>query len=90
MNSKIKCVIYILIIIILVILVYKVVYTRYDTFYIQQTMPQTTKQPYNDGTQLYGSIFLDNLNGVITNMTNPPIMYDKKTVELNRYSDILQ
>ena len=90
MNSKIKCLIYILIIIILAILVYKVVYTRYDTFDMQKSIPQTTKKSYNDGTQLYGSIFLDNLNGVIKNMTDPPIMYDNKTIELNRYSDILQ
>jgi hypothetical protein len=89
MNSKIKLLFYILIIIILAILIYKVVYTRYDTFDIPQTTKQYKKKSYNDGTQLYGSLFLDNLNGVIKNMTDPPIMYDKKTIELNRYSDAL-
>jgi len=86
MNSKIKLLYCILIVIILALLIYKLVYTRYDTF----ESPQTTKKSYNDGTQLYGSIFLDKLNDVVINMTNPPIMYDNKTIEINRYSDILQ
>ena len=57
---------------------------NYDSF----DLPQTTKFN-NDGTQLYGSLFLDNLNEVITNMTDPPIMYDTKSIVLNKYNDVL-
>jgi hypothetical protein len=57
---------------------------NYDSFDI----PQTTKQNF-ERTQLYGSLFLDNLNEVITNMTNPPILYDTKSIEINKYSDLL-
>lgn len=42
-----------------------------------------------DRTILYGSIFLDNLNTQIQNLTNPPIMYDTKRIEIVRYSDLL-
>jgi hypothetical protein len=51
--------------------------------------PTTTKYITNDGTKLYGSLFLDNLNEVIINMTDPPINYDLKRVELIKYSDVL-
>ena len=40
-------------------------------------------------TKLYGSLFLDELNKVIKNMTDPPITYDTKRIELIKYSDIL-
>lgn len=42
-----------------------------------------------DRTILYGSIFLDNLDTQIQNLTNPPIMYDTKRIEIIRYSDLL-
>ena len=42
-----------------------------------------------DRTILYGSVFLDNLDTQIQNLTNPPIMYDKKRIEIIRYSDLL-
>jgi hypothetical protein len=85
MISKTKIFFYILLVIILITIIYFVLYKKYDTFEI----PQTTKISYNDGTQLYGSIFLDSLNEVVINMTDPPIKYDKKRIELVRYSDIL-
>ena len=40
-------------------------------------------------TQLYGSLFLDELNKVIKNMTDPSIKYENKRVEIIRYSDAL-
>ena len=85
MISKTKILFYILLVIILITIIYFVLYKKYDTFEI----PQTTKISYNDGTQLYGSIFLDSLNEVVINMTDPPIKYDTKRIELVRYSDIL-
>ena len=42
-----------------------------------------------DRTKLYGSIFLENLDQVITNMTDPDINYDTKRIDLNKYSDVL-
>ena len=42
-----------------------------------------------DRTILYGSVFLDNLGNQIQNLTNPPIIYDKKRIEIIRYSDLL-
>ena len=57
---------------------------NYDSF----DVPQTTQQNI-ERTQLYGSLFLDNLNEVITNMSNPPILYDTKSIEINKYSDLL-
>ena len=74
----------ILILIIILIILYLVIYNKNDNF----DSPQTTKQSY-ERTQLYGSLFLDNLNTVITNMTDPPIMYDTKTIDLIKYSDII-
>ena len=86
MNSRKHIFLYIIIIFVLITIPYLAIYkfNNRDTFYSPQT-----KKPNIDGTQLYGSLFLDNLNGVITNMTDPPIMYDTKTIELNKYSDLL-
>uniref|UniRef100_A0A6C0HL89 Uncharacterized protein n=1 Tax=viral metagenome TaxID=1070528 RepID=A0A6C0HL89_9ZZZZ len=42
-----------------------------------------------DRTQLYGSLFLDGLDTVIKNMTDPRISYDTKSIEVVRYSDVL-
>lgn len=42
-----------------------------------------------DNTKLYGSLFLDNLEEQIKQLTNPDIIYDNKTVTINRYSDII-
>lgn len=40
-------------------------------------------------TLLYGSLFLDNLNEQIKNMTDPSILYDNKRIDIVKYSDIL-
>lgn len=40
-------------------------------------------------TLLYGSLFLDNLNKQIKNMTDPSIKYDNKRIEIIKYADAL-
>lgn len=93
MNSRNKLYIYILLIFVLATILYyiyinKYKYNKYDSF----EMPQITTEsiPVNfERTQLYGSLFLDDLNKVIKRMTDPPIAYDTKRIELIRYSDIL-
>ena len=90
-------------IIIILIIIYNVKYNsqlfNYDSFISMNNnltntptntnTTTTTKYITNDGTKLYGSLFLDNLNEVIINMTDPPINYNSKRVELNKYSDVL-
>lgn len=43
-----------------------------------------------DRTKLYGSLFLDNIETVIKNMTDPKIKYDTKRIQVIRYSDVLE
>ena len=76
------------IIIIIIIIIYNIKLFNYDSF-VSDDKPTTTMYVKNDGTKLYGSLFLDDLDEVIINMTNPPINYDSKRVELIKYSDIL-
>ena len=82
-----------IVIIIIIIILYNIKLFNYDTFLSNNTNNTTnttnTKYITNDGTKLYGSLFLDNLNDVVINMTDPPIMYDSKRIELNKYSDVL-
>jgi len=79
--------IFILAIICFVIL-YKFYTNKNDTFLLPQIT--TPSMPANfERTQLYGTLFLDGLNKVITNMTDPPITYDTQRIELIKYSDIL-
>ena len=40
-------------------------------------------------TLLYGSLFLDNLDKQIKNMTDPPIQYDTKRIDIIKYADAL-
>lgn len=42
-----------------------------------------------DRTLLYGSLFLDNLDKQIKNMTDPKIQYDNKRIDIIKYSDVL-
>jgi len=90
MFSKINLIIYILLIIIIIVSIINIFYDRSYNNYDSFESPKSTVKFTNDGTQLYGSLFLDNLNNVVTNMTDPPIIYDTKRFELFRYSDILQ
>jgi len=57
-----------------------------EKFYINY--PQTTASNM-ERTRLYGSLFLDKLDEVIINMTNPPVKYDTKRIDIIKYSDIL-
>ena len=90
-----KCFILTVCIIIILIIIYNIKYNaklfNYDSFISMNNnltnTPTTTKYITNDGTKLYGSLFLDNLNEVIINMTDPPINYNSKRVELIKYRD---
>jgi len=67
-------------------------FLNYDAFELQQPTLQPTIQSMPtsfERTQLYGSLFLDELNKVIKNMTDPSIKYENKRVEIIRYSDAL-
>jgi len=52
------------------------------------TSPNTSPDPI-ERTKLYGSLFLNSLSEQVINMTDPPINYDSKRIEIFRYSDIL-
>ena len=81
---------FLIICIFIIIIIYNIKLINYDSFLIRNSnLPTTTQYIKNDGTKLYGSLFLDNLNDVIVNMTDPPINYDTKRIELNKYSDVL-
>ena len=75
--------------IIIIIILYNTKMIKFDSFLSINKSTTTTKYIKNDGTKLYGSLFLDNLNNIINKMTDPPIEYDKKRVEIIKYSDIL-
>lgn len=62
--------------------------------YFQNNTTTTTQSNISgkvpmDRTLLYGSLFLDKLDEVNKNMTNPDIKYDTKRLELFRYYDVL-
>ena len=56
---------------------------------------RTTSNFFNDSqyekerTLLYGSLFLDNLDKQIKNLTDPNIQYDNKLITLLKYSDVV-
>jgi len=61
---------------------------------IPTSIPTTTNSFTNpkyerNRTLLYGSLFLDNLDEQIQRLTNPPIQYDTKRIEIVKYSDIV-
>ena len=84
----------ILLLVILFLLLYSKIYKN-ETFSIYtnsiptDATPTTTSIQPLDRTKLYGSLFLDNLDKIVKNMTNPDIKYEDKRIELNNYSDIL-
>jgi hypothetical protein len=55
------------------------------------TLPNTstTKAQAIDRTKIYGSLFLENLDKTIKNLSNPDIQYEENRIQLNNYSDIL-
>ena len=83
-------ILFLIICIIIIIIIYNIKLINYDSFLTTNSISTTTTQYIkNDGTKLYGSLFLDNLNDVVINMTDPPINYDTKRIEINKYSDVL-
>ena len=88
----------IVIILILIFLYIKV--SKTDSFYnlesTNSSLPNTslpntliTKAQPIDRTQLYGALFLENLDKTIKNLSNPDIQYEEKRIQLNNYIDIL-
>ena len=87
-----------LILIVLIVFVIFIILTfiiKYNTRELFDNQTTTTKFELNNNnksiekTKLYGSLFLDKLDEVINNMTNPDIKYETKRIELNKYIDIL-
>jgi|688.fasta_scaffold385365_2 hypothetical protein len=72
----------ILIFIFFIIYIIFLYYKKYNESFIPKPEPI-------DKTRLYGTLFLDNLDTQIQNLTNPPIMYDKKRIEIIKYNDVL-
>ena len=90
--SKLDVILIVLIILIILILLIFII--KYNNNEIFDNNPSTTKYVLNnnnpiDRTKLYGSLFLEKIDEVIHNMTDPDIQYEKKRIELNNYSDIL-
>lgn len=79
-NIKIFTIFTILIFIFLIIYIIFLYYKKHNESFIPEPI---------DKTRLYGTLFLDNLDTQIQNLTNPPIMYDKKRIEIIKYSDVL-
>ena len=82
--------------IIFIILSFIIKYNNHERFYNETstTNPELNNNNNNnnkpiDRTKLYGTLFLDKLDEVIKNMTNPDIKYESSRIELNKYSDIL-
>ena len=85
-----------LILIVFIIFIILSFIIKYNNHEIFDNEPSTTQHDVNnntttpiDRTKLYGSLFLDKLDEVIKNMSNPDIKYETKRIELNNYSDIL-
>ena len=90
MNSKNKLLFYLVLVILFILIIlynFKFKLYNYDSFLISNLLDKPNQSM--ERTKLYGSIFLDNLDSVITNMTNPPINYDTKRIEIIKYNDIL-
>ena len=78
-------IIYCILAITIILLVLKYKYNKYSNS-INYNME--TFEPI-DRTRLYGSVFLDNLNEQIIRLTDPPIAYDNKRIDIIKYSDVL-
>jgi hypothetical protein len=93
LNNLIIISIVIVIILILLFLYIKVYKTdSFDNLESTNTSfpnTSTTKAQPIDRTQLYGALFLENLDKTIKNLSNPDIQYEEKRIQLNNYIDIL-
>ena len=78
-------IVYCILAITIILLVLKYKYNKYSNS-INYNME--TFEPI-DRTRLYGSLFLDNLNEQIIRLTDPPIAYDNKRIDIIKYSDVL-
>ena len=76
--------IYIIIILVLLIGIY--ILENTENFLIEKNKDVIYEK---DRTLLYGSLFLDNLNKQIKNMTDPRIEYDDKRIDIIKYNDVL-
>jgi len=74
------------IIIILVLLMGIYILENTENFLIEKNKDVIYEK---DRTLLYGSLFLDNLNKQIKNMTDPRIEYDDKRIDIIKYNDVL-
>lgn len=88
MISRNKLLFYlVLVILFILIILYNFKLYNYDSFLISNLLDKPNQSM--ERTKLYGSLFLDNLDSVITNMTDPPIKYDTKRIDIIKYNDIL-
>jgi hypothetical protein len=76
--------IYILIILVLLMGIY--ILENTENFLIEKNKDIIYEK---DRTLLYGSLFLDNLDKQIKNMTDPRIEYDDKRIDIIKYNDVL-
>ena len=80
----------IIVIIIIILLLCMLLYNSgYNYNYNSIIKQESFKDEPIDRTKLYGSLLLDNLDKQIKSLTNPPILYDTKRIELIRYNDVL-
>jgi hypothetical protein len=84
-GSWILGLILIVLLIILALIYYRNRYSNSERFEDLFSDPRYEK----NRTLLYGSLFLDNLDQQIKNMTDPAIQYDDKRIEIIRYNDVL-
>ena len=92
--KSIYCIVCIILLVILLLLFYIKYYKHEGIDIFTNPIPTvasslTTSPNPIDRTKLYGSLFLDNLDKIVKNMSNPDIKYEDKRIELNNYSDIL-
>jgi hypothetical protein len=94
---KMKYIVYVIIIVILflsIVCINNLDTSQKDNFEniptARQTATSSNANIYEkDRTLLYGSVFLDNLDEQIKNMTDPRIKYDEKRIDIVKYSDVL-
>ena len=82
---NIKNLLLIFIILIIIILIINTLFKNNDLF----ENPENKINKPIERTKLYVSLFLNNLDEVVNNLSNPDIKYESKNIDLNKYSDIL-
>lgn len=87
LNLKLQIIIFSLIVLIFLLNIFKT--ENFSDNLNFKFSPNDTTNYEKDRTKLYGSLFLDNLDKVVKNMTDPSITYDEKRLQLLRYQDVL-